>query len=149
VWMDRSGRKWVERQAQSLWAGRMWWRLWYRHRLGRDMGGALLESEEGRTDSGVEARRCVPSVGNWFTSLSKRKRSVKRSTKGVFDALSVTLDWTQEGCPKGMHGPIVTGVMQSCTAHRGADMHCWEPKKAEGGGESGSQDFSLTRSIYI
>ena len=49
-----------------------------------------------------------------LTHLRRRKQLVKRFTRAVYAVLSVTLGWTLEGCPKGMHGPIVTDVMQRC-----------------------------------
>jgi len=51
-----------------------------------------------------------------LTHLRRREQSVKRFTKYVCGALNVTLGWTLESCPKGMHGLIVTDVMQRCDA---------------------------------
>jgi hypothetical protein len=48
--------------------------------------------------------------------LRRRKQSGKRSTRGVFAALSATLGWIQDGYLKERHGLIVTGAIQRCGA---------------------------------
>ena len=100
-----------------------------------------------------------------LTHLRRRGQLAKRFTKAVYVALNVTLDWTQEGCPRGMHGPTVTDVMQrcdffffhirrnesveitiygSCMARKEVDTRYWETRKAEAGEGSELESFSPT-----